>query len=83
MKRSEMVNLIQDVINCNYDYDPDIGWYVDCDTVLKEIEAVGMLPPLIHEEIKPKSVSMTEVLRIHAQWEPELEFHPDGVKEIK
>lgn len=47
MKRSEMIEILEEAIHNNYDYDPDLGWCVDCETVLEQLEKAGMLPPEI------------------------------------
>jgi hypothetical protein len=41
-----MIQIIEDAIFNNYDCSIDEGWYVDCDSVLRELEEAGMLPPL-------------------------------------
>ena len=46
MKKSEIIKIIEDTVYETYDYDPDLGWTIDAEEVLKRIEEAGMIPPL-------------------------------------
>lgn len=72
-----MIELIEEAIHDNYDYDPDLGWYVNCETVLDRIEEAGMLPPILpdkeveHIEIPFNCSADTYMEKNIYVWEPE------------
>jgi len=45
MRRSEMIEVLLEAIEDNYDYSIDCGHFYDCDTILSKLEEAGMLPP--------------------------------------
>lgn len=51
MKRSEMLEILEDVISNSYDYATDTGSTYDYDSILSELENAGMLPPLLDDLI--------------------------------
>lgn len=42
MTRYELINLIEETVYETYDYDPDYGWSIDGEEVLKRIERLGV-----------------------------------------
>ena len=45
MKRSEMLQILEESIDNNYDYSIDKGVAYSYDAILKDLEKAGMLPP--------------------------------------
>ena len=70
MKRSEMLQILEEAIDDNYDYATDTGVSYDYDTILKVLEEAGMLPPFINDWVE-HTCGKYEICLCHNVWEPE------------
>ena len=69
MKRSEMLQILEDAMDNNYDYAIDTGQTYDYDGIIEELENAGMLPPETPHDV-PNSYGDFIPLN---EWEPEEE----------